>query len=369
MAEKEKSITKNIKFNYFVGYLTIDKEVYKENERKYTALEKIHEKVTGKKKLTPIQKSILADEIAIREKKNIYDKYGRSKWLATEMFQTILDETISTAIKIDDMPIEIEPGSLKINDITGITTFQLSKMRADLLPAKKKIDKHKEDIKLASDEYIGEFTSILFDEKQSVFMVQSNMYGLTHSQVEQYLTILRRKVIKETASEDMLELACELSVIIDSCDIQNIKGSQEVKKIRFRAADGIYEALAADKDNYFAKVRRSLGQKTGYVIDITVSIDRDTEIATLDGEIMNDVVDNFELIKKSQYDPNLLVEITRKEDENSNTELINLLHPKMTDVISVKMKPRTSVSHESLSLSMQTSYENAKGKIYKILGA
>lgn len=127
------------------------------------------------------------------------------------------------------MPVEIEPGSLKVEDATDIVTFQISKMRSDLLPAKKKIEQQKKDIRLADDEYIGEFTSVLYDDKKSVFMVQSNMYGLTNSQVEEYLTLLRRRVIEETGNGNIEELACELSVIINPCDIDSIKNSQEVK--------------------------------------------------------------------------------------------------------------------------------------------
>jgi phosphoribosyl-AMP cyclohydrolase len=237
-----------------------------------------------------------------------------------------------------------------------------------LLPAKKKKEKRKVDIQLDSDEYIGEFTSVLYDGQQAVFMIQSNMYGVTVLQVEKYLTLLRRKVIKETESNDMVELACELSVIIDDCDIQNIKRSQEIRKIRFRAADGIYDALGTDKDNYFSRVRRSLGEKSGYVIDITVSIDKDTEIKSLDEELVNDVADQFDLIKGSQYDPNLLIEITRKETEDSSTELVNLLQPKMTDTISIKVQPRTSVAQEVLAAIMKEEYDKTKKKIYKILG-
>jgi hypothetical protein len=56
MAEKEKAVTKDVRFNYFVGYITVDKEVYKKNERRFEALGKIHEKISRKKSLTPGQK-------------------------------------------------------------------------------------------------------------------------------------------------------------------------------------------------------------------------------------------------------------------------------------------------------------------------
>ena len=363
----DKGVNKSINFNYFVGYLRVDPEKYKMNERKLNALENIYQRIKEKKQITPNQKSILRDEEEIRKQKEVYDKYGRNRWLAKDIFKNVADMDISTSVIIDGMPIEIEPGSLQISDDSSIVTFQLSKMRSDLLPAKKKIEQQKKDIRLADDEYIGEFTSVLYDENQSVFMVQSNMYGLTHSQVEEYLTLLRRRVIEETDSDDIKELSCELSVIINNCDIANIKRSEEVKKVRFRAADGIYDALAAE-DNMFARVRRSIGDRSGYVIDITVSIDKDAEIKTMDKEFMEDIAGNFDKIQDSKYDPNLLVEVTRKETKDSGTELINLLRPRMTECITVKMKPRTSVAHEFLSAKMKEAYDKTKVKIYNILG-
>lgn len=367
MSKEEKAVNKNIKFNYFVGYLSMDKDIYRETEKKFNALKYIEEKLKEKKPLTENQKRIQADEKEIRLQKSIYDKCGRSKWSAQEMFEKILSEKIPTNIAVGDIPIEIEPGTLKVDADKKITTFQLSKLRSDLIPAKKKIEKQKEEIRLNNDEYIGEFTSVLYDEKISVFIIQSNFYGLTVSQVESYLTLLRRRVIEETKGSEISELACELQVIIDSCDIGNIKKSQEVKKIRFRAADGIYDALGQVGDGYLPNVRRSLGEKSGYIIDITVSIDKDSEIKTIDDEIVSSITENFDTIKNSQYDPNLLVEVTRKEDENSATELINLLQPKMYDNISIKMKPRVSVAHEFLCIALKEKYEERQGHLYNIV--
>ena len=237
-----------------------------------------------------------------------------------------------------------------------------------MLPSKKKIEKRKEDIELEDDEYIGEFTSVLYDETNHVFMVQSNAYGVFSSQIEKYLTMLRRRVIKETNSDDMTELSCELSVVVGNYDIKSVGRSKEVKKVRFRAADGVYDALATDDDNYFARVRRSINDRSGFVIDITVSINRDSEIKTMDEDILGDIANKFDVIKQCDYDPNLLVEVTRKEDDDSRMELINLLSPRMTEVIMLTMKPRTSVAHEFLSAKMIDAYRIVKSKINMILG-
>lgn len=367
MAE-EKGVSKNILFNYFVGYLTIDNEIYIDNDRKANALEIIHNKLKDKKKLTERQKQILSDEATIKEKKRIYDECGRTKWSALKMFKQIKEKSISTTITIDKMPIEIEPGTLKIDEYDKIVTFQLSKLRSDMLPSKKKIEKQKEDIELEDDEYIGEFTSVLYDETNHVFMVQSNTYGVFTSQIEKYLTLLRRRVIEETNSDEIMELACELSVIVGNYDIKSVGKSKEVKKVRFRAADGVYDALSTDENNYFARVRKSINDRSGFVIDITVSINRDSEIKTMDDDILGDIAKNFDIIKKCDYDSNLLVEVTRKENDTSRMELINLLSPRMTEIIRITMKPRTSVAQEFLSAKMLDAYRVTKSRINMVLG-
>lgn len=129
----------------------------------------------------------------------------------------------------------------------------------------------------------------------------------------------------------------------------------------------MYDALAAG-NNSFARIRRSIGERSGYVIDITVSINKDSEIKSMDKEFIEDIADNYNIIEKSKFDSNLLVEVTRKEDEDSNTEIINLLKPKLVEIIHVNMKPRTSVAQEFLAVEMKEVYEKAKSKIYKILG-
>lgn len=345
----------------------MDAVIFMKNKRKVGALAIIKQKAAEKKRLTKNQKSILADEQVIREKQNLYETCGRSVWSAKSMFEYILNEGLETDIEIDDnIIVEIEPNTLRIEQ--DIISFQLSKMRDVMLPAKKKLGTSKEDIKLETDEYIGNFVSVLYDDKNSVFMIQSNMYGVSIGQIEKYLTELRRKVISYRGSDEIKELACEMSVIVDTCDLDNIRGSQSVKKMRVRAADSVFNNISGGKGNYLAGIRKSFGEKSGMVIDITISIDRDTELKSLDLDLVEGVLDNFEQIEENRDDPNLLVEITRKENEGTNTEVLNLLRPKMSDTITMRMYPRTSIVHEWLLDVMKERYKMRKKKINSILG-
>ncbi|MBQ3513966.1 MAG: hypothetical protein IJA32_09260 [Lachnospiraceae bacterium] len=361
-----KLISKEVKFNYYQGYLKVDPEIFKGIERKVSALAVIKQKLKEKKAISHNQKEILADEKNILAQQKLYEQYGRGVWCAKGMFEEILANAINTNIDIGDVIIEIEPDTLLID--RDIVSFQLTKMRDAMIPSKKKIGECKEDIKLDNDEYMGEFTSILYDESNSVFMIQSNMYGLTTRQVETYLSLLRRHVIGELKKSEIVELVCELSVIVNTCDINNIRGSQQVKKMRFRAADGVFQSFEKYPENYLGEIRKSFGDKTGFVIDVTISIDRDTEVKSLDNELIEDVLGNYELIKASRHDPNLLVEITRKEDDSSATEVLNLLKPKMSDEITIKIKPRVSVKHKSLLKEMKNAYNKTKKKINIVIG-
>lgn len=362
----ETTIRKEVKFVYCQAYLKIDSEILKENQRKCKALDKIKEKLSQKKKLSKSQELILADKEVIRQKNHIYEKYGRSIWDAAGMFRYLDEEKIDSNIDIDEMIVEIEPGTLQIGE--EYISFQLTKMRDNMLPAKKKKGSTKEDITLDNDEYIGEFTSILYDIDNSVFMIQSNMHGVSVGQIESYLTLLRRRIIEKMKLNDMSELACELSVIVNSFDLENIRQSQMVRKIRFRAADGTYTFFQDDEKNFLGNIRRSFGEKTGYVIDVTVSIDRETEVKSLDKKLISDVLDNFDYIEESQHDSNLLLEMTRKENEDSTTEIVNLLRPKMCDEITIYLKPRTSVVHANLLKEMKKVYEKNKKKIKQLVG-
>lgn len=358
---QEKMIRKEVKFVYYQGYLKADPEIVEENKKKWNALTRIRERLTKGKELSQIQKAILADEEFIAQQKQLYEDYGRSIWDASKLFECVEKEAIDSNIDIGEMIVEIEPGTLVLGE--EFITFQLTKMRDNMLPAKKKRGTIKEDIPLDDDEYIGEFTSILYDKTNSVFMIQTNMHGVSVGQVAKYLTMLRRRVIEEMETEEFYDAVCELSVVINSCDLDNVRGSQEVRKIRFRAADGVFTPFEKNEKNYLGNIRKSFGDKSGFVIDVTISIDRDADVKSLEKDLLEDVLGNYKQIEASKYDKNLLVEITRKENEDSITEIVNLLRPKLCDEITIKLKPRTSVVHDDLLKEMRKAYKKSRAKI------
>lgn len=362
----EKTISKNIKFNYFQAYLEVDKAFLSANDRKVKALEKMKDKIDNNKKLTKYEQELQKDKVKIQEEQILYETFGRSEWNALDMFTCIKEMKINTNLDFDEINAEIEPNTLKIDG--NIVSFQLTKLRDNMIPAKKKKGHNKEDIKLNDDEYIGEFVSILYDAENYVFMIQSNMYGLSIGQIKKYLTELRR-VLEIKKSDELKQAACELSPVINIPDIGNIKSSKELKKLRIRAADSVFSKFEDSPNNYLGNIRKSFNNKIGkgLVIDISVSIDKENDAKTLRKDLVNDLLDNMEKIESSRYDSNLLVEITRKEDDDSTTEILNLLSPRVTDLVTLKLKPRTSIVQEKLIEEMRITYAKRKKMLDRIL--
>jgi len=271
-----------------------------------------------------------------------------------------------TAIDIGGVIVEIEQESF--TPIEGdIISFQLTKMRDNMLPAKKRIGKAKEEIKLSDDEYIGDFVSILYDCGYSVLMIQSNKYGLSTNQIAAYLTILRRKYIKEAEMlEEILELASELRVLIDPQKAKNVLNAKYFKRMRLKGSDFMLDAfLDKEDEGLMGKTRRLIGERTGIDFDVVISLNPSLKTESLDITDVEKLVNDFNSIDDKVKRPT--VEITKKDNDDSNVELINLITPRLTDVINFKIMPRTTVGHEFLYDRMKENYKNTRGVIARVI--
>lgn len=363
-----KEIRKNIRFNYFEIKLVADKEILKVVNRKLDKISDIQNK-KKKKNYTKKEQQLIDKKKELLQVKNKLDNYDAVDWNMASLLDYYIKKTnIRTDIDLGDYFVEIEQGTLKKHD--EITySFQLTKLRETNLPAKKGRGKKKEDILLNDDEYIGEFVSLIYDPNNHVIMLQSNHYGVSTSKVEQYLTELRRKWIVETLKEDLVkELSCELRVIIDTSKAKSVLDAEIFKKIRVRGADFMLDSFLVKEDS-LATARRKIGKGTGLNFDITVSVSSDDKTDTIDIDEVSEIVNKYsELIDTIEDDDSKpLLEVTKRDDEESNLEIINLLNPKLTDLITFKMQVRESVKHEDLFERMKGYYKKRRNEYEKTL--
>ena len=368
-----KTINKYVRFNYFQPYLIIDEEFTEKIEKYKELLNKIRERQDNKKRITDKQLEALKRKVEITEQEKVFQNYKASVYNMKDIIQYISEGNIpNNSLDIGGVFAEIEPETLTLSegdeDIIG---FQLTKMRNNLLPAKKRKGKIREDITLADDEYIGEFVSVLYDCKYNVFMIQSNHYGLSINQIERYFTQLRREYIKRTNDTTSIkELSCELRVIIDPNKAKSVLNAQYFKKVRIKGSDAFLNKLI-DKNSKskLSHIRRMYDEKGGFNFDISFSVNQENKSKTIDRDEIRILVEDYDKIKDQLLDTedNSIIEITKKDTEEDNIELINLLNPRMTDIVNLKIIPRTAVEHRSLFNEMKKTYEKSRGVVSRIL--
>ena len=190
-------------------------------------------------------------------------------WDMTGMINHIMSGQLpDTSVNVEGVIIEFEPGSI-VSPKDNITGFELTKFRETGVPAKKRKGLKKEGIKLNDDEYIGEFVSILYDQEICVLAVQSNKYGVTINQIDKYFGYLRLKyleVIGKKENEDKRYIV-KLKTIIDSNQIEKALEADYIRKLRFKCADFMMDAIP-NKNNEIVKMRNSVGIAKGINFEI-----------------------------------------------------------------------------------------------------
>jgi len=272
-------------------------------------------------------------------------------------------EVFRTTVPIGEEFAEIEKDSYSFDQRRNVYGFQLSKLRDKNIPSKKKFGEIKEDILLDQDEFIGEFTSILYDNTYKAVMVQSNLYGLSTKQIEQVLTELRFRYLDRLGRPEQSPLVVKLVPLIDQSKVERVINADYYKKIRIRASDVMLDA-ALGEDGLLSDTRRMLMESSGVNIDITISLGRAEKTASLDQENIRRVLNDF---RHMELPRRPFIELTALENEEAEIETINLIEPRMTDRISIEVEPRTTVAHEFLFQNMLTVYDERRPDVRRVL--
>jgi hypothetical protein len=306
--------------------------------------------------ITEIRRELLGEE-------NVEElPYHAEDWDMSGILDYITEGNMaSTNVPLGDEFVEVEPGSLTIPD-NNIRSFQLTKLRDTNIPAKKRMGEIRQEIQLQDDEYIGEFVSIIYDNRYKVLMVQSNRYGLTVKQIENYLTDLRLRYLQAIGHTEEMPSVVKLSPIIDLEMAQNVLNADYFRKIHIRGADFMEDAQL-NQYGLLSTARRLLFQSCGVYFEITLSLGRATPTATLDHELVREMVEEYSRLNVGKP----IIEITKKDDELADTEIVNLINPRLTDRIVIEIEPRTTVAHEFLYHRMREIYEHRRPVIARIL--
>lgn len=304
--------------------------------------------------LVPARIALEEDLMELDEQEQEVARGGGDRWDMRHFldFIAVPRQNFLVDYQIGDEIAEIEPGSFIYNDQHNIYSLQLSKLRDKNIPSKKRVGEIREDILLNQNEYIGEFVSIIYDEEISCLMIQSNLYGLSTKQIENYFTELRFRHLNYIGNEDDEPFVVKLRPKMDHRKIYDALQADYYRKIRIRTADYMEDALM-DENSLISDARRTLMQARGASIDLQISLGRAERSASLDSEQIRRVLREFRELPPGSK-PN--IELTMLEKEEAEIETINLIEPRMTDRISLEVEPRQTIGHEYLFYQMLHKY-------------
>ncbi|WP_404452383.1 hypothetical protein LG329_18670 [Virgibacillus necropolis] len=329
--------TKYVRFNYFEPQLVPAEDLFRAEIQNEGGVEEV-----------------FADDIPA-------DRWEMQQVLDYFMVERALD----TSVEVGDEFAEIEPESIFYRQNHDYYFFQVTKLRDSNIPAKKRMNRIKEDIRLEQDEYIGEFVSILYDNAYGVVAMQSNLYGVSSKQAEVVLTNLRQMYLYENDIDEEIPLVVRLVPIIDNEQINKAVRSDYYKKVRIKGSDYMMDANVGYGDDLLSEAARLVNRVQGVHFDITFSLGRSEKTASLDEENIRELIERYQMIGE-EVKPK--VELTSLENEDAQIETVNLLEPRMTDRFTINVAPRTTVGHEHLiDEFVHKSFNNRRPDIRRVM--
>ncbi len=263
-------------------------------------------------------------------------------WLA-EVFK---DGQVKSNIELTDCIVNLESIKKIENDFYA---FRIYKLRDTNIPSIIKEGEDAVPIDLDPDEYVGEDTTMLYDNSQGILMMQSNRMSIGRARLEKLMT----------ESLDDQNKRVSLKAIARKTDVSGFRG-KKLKTIEFSVENldsldeayqkgGLLETIKEYKkySGYSFSIKISAGRKNEDTLDINNALDA-----------IQELTDNKHLVNKAK--------VRLKDDEKPRMEEIDLLENILYDTISFSIENRQPLSFNLATMRMVSTYKERLNEI-KIL--
>ena len=300
--------------------------------------------VSGKKSLKKIRFNYFVPFLV-----DISDNTANVRWNMKEFFEFILNhkhDELNTAVPLGDEVADLEWNTVHFDEKNELYYCQLSKNRSKDIPSKKKLNHNKVPLELEDDEYIGEFNLIVYDARYNLLIVQSNFFGLTVNQIGTTLSILRQR-IKDAMneSEENNPKGIILEPLIDPSEISRVKNHNIYRRIVVKGSDYNFAAANDYQDSPLNKAIANLGKIGGLNFNIELSMSRSARNKSLDVDRVREIIDEVLNIRKNDT-VDVAMSIASKANEEDPIDVVNLIEPRLTSEIKIRIENRTTIASE-----------------------
>jgi len=225
-----------------------------------------------------------------------------------------------------------------------ISAYLFTRVRMDGLPPKTGLDGRREELDLDEDEGLGEDLAIAYDKTLKVVAIQRNRFSLSPSNILQYISHYFEDVhiaINPIMSQDALERYARQSIL---------------RKARVKLASTTNLSFLRDKDiseNERIMIQQILASP---YVDLIFSVGHKKGGLP---EWIKKLVGKFIKEFQSGKDSIINIQITGKEDDDSESEYIDLLKERLTYEDDVDMTGR-SIDTKQLMMSAKKSLSTNK---------
>lgn len=244
-----------------------------------------------------------------------------------------------------------------------VFSFQITKLRNTNIPPLKTIGVPREELNLAENQYLGEYITIVFDPTYYTVGVQSNIYSLNIPQVENFFTQLRARHKYVIGQPDGTPLKVTLNPIVDPDKVATMREADIFRKITIKGSQTAAEALAGQ--NTLNEVSALMGQVHGVNFELTFSIGHAARDVTLNNEVVQQIIDGFTRMGPDIERPK--IEITAREAEESPSEVVNLIAPRLTNRIKLVIDNVQNIGHGLIHTVFMDEYLNVRITIARVV--
>ena len=251
------------------------------------------------------------------------------------------------------------------NQDDDLLAFQVTTLRSHDIPAKKKPGQARKDFELDDDEYIGEFTQVIYDTRFHTVAIQSTKHGASVKSVESLLNEIDRLM-----HPNRVEIGC-FQPIVDPEVIDRVSNARKFKKITLKCSERTY-GLQGVAD-HFSQARSFLNSGIeSYTMEVSIGFTGRSPEQTLSRDQVNAVISSFKAIQddplidtntKNDYG----VDVTYYDDHNDKYVTVDLLVPKLHFFISVEMEARKVVQSDYMYELVIDAYKQVEGQLSHIM--
>lgn len=278
-------------------------------------------------------------------------------------YLAVLTNELNTVIEVGEYKAEFDRATF-INQVNPeVYSFQITKLRDQNLPPIKTIGIPREELNLAENQYLGEYITIVYDPTYHTVGVQSNIYSLNLNQIELFLTEIRRRHKEAIGQVDPIPFTIELRPILNPNKVQEIRNAEVFRKITIKGSNYAAESLA--NQGTLNEVSQLIGQINGLNFELTLSIGNAARDISLDQEIIQEIIDSFRNLDELEERPK--IEITGRLEENSKSEIVNLIEPRLTNRLKFELVGRQSLGHETIHNTFIEEYIAIRETIASVL--